>query len=182
MDLTIKLALIAILFMFGWLYQEQNQEWDVQRNLLKQANNFAAHDAALQVDEDQKSAGRLVIDPAQARAVYEETLRRNLALDESLSPKLASPLLSDVRIVYFEIVDETNSTFPMLYEKPEFGLAQWVYGPSVVSVIETDHPQLVRRIFQQEPIRVPTIQEHKENEYKKNGTQLIRKNPIWQRF
>jgi hypothetical protein len=38
-----------------------------------------------------------------------------------------------------------------------------VYYPSVVSVIETDHPQLVRRIFQQKPIQVPTVQEHKEN-------------------
>jgi hypothetical protein len=161
MDFTIKLSFIVVLFTFAWLYQEQNQEWDLQRNVIKEANNHSAHDAALQVDEEAKSAGRLVIDPARARSAFEETLRRNLALDETLSPLPGSPLTSGVRIVHFEILDDTNSTFPFFYEA--HGLAQWVYYPSVVSVIETDHPQLVRRIFQQKPIQVPTVQEHKEN-------------------
>lgn len=161
MDFTIKLSFIVILFIFAWLYQEQNQEWDSQRNLLKEANNYAAHDAALQVDEEEKSVGRLVIDPIRARMVFEDTLRRNLVLNETLSPLQGSPMTSEVHIVHFEILDDTNSTFPMFYEA--HGLAQWVYHPSVVSVIETDHPQLVRRIFQQEPIRVPAIEEHKEN-------------------
>lgn len=163
MDFTIKLSFIVVLFIFAWLYQEQNQYWDIQRNVLKDGNNFAAHDAALQVDEVEMSAGRLVIDPDRARTVFEETLRRNLLLDSSLSPLPGSPLISEVRIVHFEILDDTNSTFPMFYELPEYKLAQWIYDPSVVSVIETDHPQLVQRIFQQAPIRVPAIEEHKEN-------------------
>lgn len=163
MDFTLKLSFIVVLFVFAWLYQEQNQAWDVERNLLKEANNHAAHDAALQVDENKKSTGLLVIDPTRARSVFEETLRRNLALDETLSPRLGSPLQSEVRIVHFEILDDTNATFPMLYDAPEYKLTQWVYGPAIVSVIETDHPKLVQRIFQHVPIRVPTIEEHKEN-------------------
>jgi hypothetical protein len=161
MDFTIKLSFIVVLFIFAWLYQEQNQQWDLQRNILKEANNYAAHDAALQVDEEEKSAGRLIIDPIRARSAFEETLRRNLALDESFSPLPGSPLTSGVRIVHFKILDDTNSTFPLFYEA--HGLAQWVYYPSVVSVIEMDHPQLVQRIFHQKPIQVPTIEEHQEN-------------------
>lgn len=163
MDFTIKLSFIVVLFTFAWLYQEQNQEWDLQRNILKEANNHSAHDAALQVDEEAKSAGRLVIDPARARSAFEETLRRNLTLDESLSPLPGSPLNSSVRIVHFEILDESNSTFPLFYEA--HGIAQWVHHPSVVSVIETNHPQFVRRLFEQKPIQVPTIEEHKENRH-----------------
>ena len=163
MDFTIKLSIIIIAFVYAWLYQEQNQEWDLQRNLLKDANNFAAHDAALQIDDAEKSRGRLIIDSVLARAVFEDSLRRNLGLDASLTPRPGSPILSNVRILHFEILDESNATFPMLYQNPTYGITQWVYGPAVISVIETDHPQLVHRIFHQKPIRVPTIQEYKEN-------------------
>lgn len=163
MDFTIKLAMIVIVFLFGWMYQEQNQEWDLQRNYLKDANNIAAHDASLQIDDEEKSRGRLIIDSVMARAVFEESLQRNLNLDSSLSPQPGSPVTSAVRIRHFEILDERNSSFPMLYENATYGLVQWVYGPAVVSVIEIDHPQFVRRLFEQAPIRVPTIQEYKEN-------------------
>jgi hypothetical protein len=163
MDFTIKLSFIVIIFLFGWLYQEQNHEWDIQRNLLKDANNISAHDAALQIDDDAKSRGRLIIDPLAARVTFEESLRLNLGLDSALDPRSGSPMRSGVRILHFEILDDSNSSFPVFYQNPTYGIAQWVYGPSVISVIETDHPRFVQRVFQQAPIRVPTVQEYKEN-------------------
>ena len=163
MDFTIKLSFIVLIFLFGWLYQEQNQEWDIQRNLLKEANNFAAHDAALQIDDEEKSRGRIIIDDVLARSVFEESLQRNLGLDASLNPRPGSPVLSEVRILHFEILDESNATFPYFYQNPTYRIAQWVYGPAVVSVIETDHPRFVQRVFQHSPIRVPAVQEYKEN-------------------
>jgi len=162
-DFTIKLSFIVLIFLFAWLYQEQNQEWDLQRNLLKDANNFAAHDAALQIDDDEKSRGRLIIDDTLARAVFEDSLQRNLGLDGSFNPRPGSPVLSEVRILHFEVFDESNATFPFFYQNPTYRIAQWIYGPSVISVIETDHPRFVYRVFQHLPIRVPAIQEYKEN-------------------
>lgn len=162
MDYTLKVSIVLLIFLYAWIYQEQNQTWDLTRNVLKDANNFATHDAALQIDDQEKSRGRLILDPIQAREIYEETLRQNLNLDAALAPRPGSLLRSPVRIVHFEILDQRNTVFPLFYTNTEYHIAQWIYGPAVVAVLETDYPQLIRK-YPKPPMRIPAIGEYKEN-------------------
>lgn len=162
MDYIIKLAFALLVFLHAWLFQMENQEWDAVRSLLKDAGNFAVHDAALQLDDRQLSEGRIRIDEDQAYAVFTETLARNLGLNGTLEPMAGSRLHSRVRILKFDIVDGgAGIVFPYVYEDSEFGIVKLLQGPSVVAVIETEHPLLSARSHNVQPIRVPAIQEHK---------------------
>lgn len=148
--------------MYSWFFQAQNQEWDILRTMLKNAGNMAVHDAAQQVDYGQVAGGRLVIDRTAAYAVFCETLEANLGLDDSLSPEAGSRLHSGVRIRSFDVVDEASGVaFPFLYENEQYGITKYIQGPSVIAVLETDHPVLIARAKTQEPIRVPAIQEYR---------------------
>ncbi|BCG57855.1 hypothetical protein [Paenibacillus sp. URB8-2] len=164
MDYIIKLAFVLLIFIYGWFFQTQNQEWDIDRELLKSANNMAVHDAAQEMNESERARGRLIFDRAAAEASFKETLEANLGLDDSLTPLAGSRLHSRVDVVHFEVIDEsTDVTFPFLYEDSRYGITKYIQGPSVIAVIKTRHPVLIARTKNQEDIQVPAIQEYKYN-------------------
>lgn len=69
-----------------------------------------------------------------------------------------------MKIVKFDIVDEaTGTTFPMLYEDSTYGITKYIQGPSVIAVIQMQHPVLISRTKVQEAITVPAVQEYKFN-------------------
>jgi hypothetical protein len=134
------------------------------RSMLKDANNIAVHDAAQQLDETELTRGRLIIDPTDAYDTFQHALQVNLGLDNGLSPQVGSRFKNQVKIVKFDIVDDSAGvTFPLLYEDSEYGITKYIEGPSVIAVIETEHPLLISRAKAQEPIRVPAVQEYKFN-------------------
>ncbi|NUU60018.1 hypothetical protein [Paenibacillus agri] len=164
MDYIIKLAFVLLIFIYSWFFQIQNQEWDTLRSMLKDAGNVAVHDAAQEMDEAARAQGRLIIDPAQAYATFEDSLRHNLGLGNDLSPKVGSRFRDKVKIVKFDIVDESRGArFPLLYEDRKYGITKYIQGPSVIAVIETKHPVLIARTKTQEAITVPAVQEYKYN-------------------
>lgn len=165
MDYVIKLAFVLLIFVYSWFFQIQNQEWDMLRSMLKDANNIAVHDASQELNESARAQGRLIIDPAEAYATFLESLQRNLGLDDGLSPMAGSRLQTRVKIVKFDIVDDsTGVTFPLLYEDSTYGITKYIQGPSVIAVIETQHPVLISRAKVQEAIIVPAVQEYKMND------------------
>lgn len=165
MDYIIKLAFVLLIFIYSWFFQIQNQEWDTLRSMLKDANNMAVHDASQELNEAARAQGRLIIDPVAAYATFRQSLENNLGLDDGLFPLAGSRLQTQVRIVKFVIVDDsTGNTFPFLYEDRAYGITKYIQGPSVIAVIQTDHPQLISRAKVQEAISVPAVQEYKRNE------------------
>lgn len=164
MDHALKMSFVVILFLFTWLSQEENQAWDVQRTLLKNANNSAVHDAALQIDKTQRAKGRIIIDPDRAWDVYQETLRLNLGLDSMMKATVGSPIQGSVTVLDFIILDDSNSTFPMLYEHSTYNITKYLTGPAVVAVVEIPHPRLINFSFTHSPIRVPSIYELNPNQ------------------
>lgn len=165
MDYIIKLAFVLLIFIYSWFFQIQNQEWDIQRSMLKDANNMAVHDASQELNETARAEGRLIIDPNEAYAAFRQSLQNNLGLDDGLSPLAGSRLQAQVRILKFDIVDEsTGVIFPLLYEDSTYGITKYIQGPSVIAVIETKHPLLITRAKVQEAITVPAVQEYKRNE------------------
>ncbi|WP_339811704.1 hypothetical protein MKY63_04565 [Paenibacillus sp. FSL R7-0189] len=164
MDYIIKLAFVLLIFIYSWFFQIQNQEWDQLRSMLKDANNIAVHDAAQELDETELTRGHLIIDPTEAYDTFQQTLQNNLGLDSGLSPQGGSRFKTQVKIVKFDIIDDSDGvTFPLLYEDSEYGITKYIAGPSVIAVIETEHPVLISRSKTQQPIRVPAVQEYKFN-------------------
>lgn len=162
MDYIVKLASVLLMFIYIWFFQVQNQEWDLIRSMLKDANNMAVHDAVLELNQDELSNGRIVIDLDEAYDTYVETLEKNLGLGNDLVPKVGSRLHNKVKIVDFIIIDdESNVSFPFLYENSEYHITKYLNGPAVIAIIETEHPKLIARAKKQAPIRVPAIQEYK---------------------
>lgn len=164
MDYIIKLAFVLLIFIYSWFFQIQNQEWDMLRSMLKDANNIAVHDAAQELNESELTRGRLIINPQAAYDTFRYALQENLGLDNSLIPQGGSRFKTQLKIVKFDIVDESSGvSFPFLYEDREYGITKYIQGPSVIAVIQTEHPVLISRAKTQEPIRVPAIQEYKMN-------------------
>ncbi len=162
MDYVIKLAFVLLIFVYSWFFQIQNQEWDIVRSMLKDANNMAVHDASQELNETECARGRLIIDPAEAYNTFRESLQLNLGLDDSLSPITGSRLQTQVKIMKFDIVDDSTGTaFPFLYEDSTYGITKYIQGPSVIAVIETQHPVLISRSKAQEAIIVPAVQEYR---------------------
>ena len=160
MDTVFKILFALFLILEAWFYQEENQDWDRQRQLLKDADNLATHAAAQLVYPDTLNEGQLLIDEDAAKAKFLQTLQQNLGLNEQLLPKTGSPLYSEVKLVYFQVIDERTVTFPYLYENETYHLAKYLRGPAVVAVVETEHPKWIQRLTEKEPIRVPAIQEY----------------------
>lgn len=160
MDYIVKVLFVFMIFLFAWFMQEENQYWDLTRTELKKANNFATHDAAQQINQVALGDGRLIIDRTKARMEFEKTLKENLGLNDDLSPSSGSPIQGEVRIIYFEVVDDSNSTFPFLYENNTYKIAKQLRGPAVIAVIETDYFQLVNLIPYPGDMVVPAIQEY----------------------
>lgn len=164
MDYIVKLAFVLLIFLYSWFFQSQNQEWDIQRSLLKDANNMAVHDAAQELDEIALSRGRIIIVPSVALETFKKSLESNLGLDQSLLPKSGSRVHSEVKIDKFEIIDEASGVhFPYMYEDAEYGITKYLQGPAVIAVIETAQPVMIARAKSTDPIVVPAVQEYKFN-------------------
>ncbi|SET95025.1 hypothetical protein [Paenibacillus sp. NFR01] len=161
MDYIVKLAFVLLIFIYTWLFQVQNQEWDLNRSLLKDANNAAVHDAAQAINLSEYAKGRIVIDPIAARSAFDKGLEINLGLDEGLNFKKGSPLHAKVEVVDFIIVDESTNSFPLLYENKLYGITKYLRGPAVIAVIKTKHTVLIARNKSPEDIEVPAVQENK---------------------
>lgn len=160
---TILNAFVLVIFLIFCVYTQQNYEWDIIRNLLKDANNFAVHDAALQVDDIEKSQGRIVFDPLEAKKAFDDTLQKNLGLNDTFQPVPGSRLKHSVEIVKFQLFDESNTSFPFLFVDPEYRIARWIQGPAVFAVVRTDHPKFLHMASKQKAIEVPSIYEIKPN-------------------
>lgn len=164
MDYIVKLAFVLLIFLYSWFFQAQNQEWDILRSLLKDANNMAVHDAAQEINEVNRSNGIFIIEPAAALETFKNSLESNLGLDDNLAPKNGSRLHSPVKIRKFVIVDDSSGIpFPFLYQDSEYGITKYLQGPSVIAVVETSHPVLIARPKETQPIIVPAVQEYKLN-------------------
>ena len=163
MDHVLKMSFVLIFFLFTWLSQEENHAWDIQRTLLKGANNSAVHDAALQIDESERARGRIVIKADEAWAEYRKTLLSNLGLDSTLTAKPGSPIQGTVTVLDFIVLDDSNTTFPLLYENSTYNITRYLTGPAVIAIVETPHPRLVQFSFIHDPIRVPAVYELNPN-------------------
>lgn len=86
MDFIIKLVFVLFIFIQTWFFQLQNDEWDITRSMLKDANNMAVHDASMELDTAALALGDIIINRDEAMQTFTETLEANLGLDANLIP------------------------------------------------------------------------------------------------
>lgn len=129
--------------------------------------DHAVHDAALQVNKDALSDGKILFNELEAEEALRETLQKNLPVDQFLRPfspiVLEGPLVID-EIIYADqdyINPQTNAltTFPFQWKftlpsGEEFTRA--VFGPSVILIVNVQ----VKGSNRYEPFVV--IQEYKK--------------------
>lgn len=164
MDYLIKIIFVLIIFIYSWFFTTENQEWDIIRTMLKDANNMAVHDAAQELNEYELSRGRLIINPNEAYITFKTTLEMNLGLDDDLNPKAGSRLHDKVKIMDFVVIDDSSGrSFPFLYEDSRYGITKYIQGPCVVAVVETEHPAILAGAKKHKAIQVPAVQEYKFN-------------------
>lgn len=161
MDFMIKAVTCFVIFIFSWLYQEQQYQWDLTHQTLKDTNNLAVHDAIVMPDRAAMSEGRIIFDESDAREHFETTLRINLGLDLNFNPIAGSPMRHGVEIVEFEVFDDSNTIFPYLYDNPTYRVTKYLRGPAAFAVIRTKYPTLINRLGTGSDIQVPAIQEYK---------------------
>lgn len=90
MDFIIKLVFVLFIFIQTWFFQLQNDEWDITRSMLKDANNMAVHDASMELDTAALALGDIIINRDEAMQTFTETLEANLGLDANLIPRSGS--------------------------------------------------------------------------------------------
>lgn len=130
------------------------------RDRMKYAINYAAHDAAMQIDPDQLTEGYIVFRQDQALDVFKETLADNLNLDFNLAPGEDSYIQGPIEIVYEEYIDDASGvSFPINYRNDTYKIYQTIEGPSVIYKIRVPNPK-VSTLSSDGYIYVHTIQEY----------------------
>lgn len=161
--ILVRMLIFSLVVTPLWLFQHEEGQWDITRIMMKESVNSATHDAAMALDSAELSRGRLVFNRAQAEANLLESLQINLGLYPSMLPKSGTRVRERVTVEYFEILDESNSTFPMLYQNATYGLAKYLNGPAIVAVISTPHPKIFSWSSLHPKIQVAAIHEYREN-------------------
>lgn len=109
---------------FVWQSEGHMQNQAVKR--LKNRINYAAHDASLQVQDITLNNGKVVFDRIQADQAFHNTLELNNT--------------KQYEILYKDYLDDSNTTFPLLYKNEQYSIQKLVKGPSVVYVAKVPHP------------------------------------------
>lgn len=139
---TIFTLLVSVVCLTFWMWQVDDNLTGLANERLKNAVNYAAHDASIQVNSEELANGRIVFDTAKAKEVFNRTLADNLSLDNNLVPRPNTLFKEKINVIYTDYIDDRDGlTFPYLYENDYYGIRHWVFGPAVVFAVEVPRPR-----------------------------------------
>jgi len=107
---------------------------------VKSGLNRAVHAAALQVNNDELSSGKRVIDPSLAQSEFLSYLQENLSLDDTLNPLPNTFLKDQVVIIDFKV--ENTGPFPYHFVDTTNEVDIWLSRPGVIAIIEVKYPRI----------------------------------------
>ncbi|QAS54825.1 peptidase M23 [Halobacillus litoralis] len=145
MSEVIKIMVLIVLFS-GLTTLQYNMDADeTTTRQLKNSLELAVHDAALALDESQLSNGEIVFDQDQAIEQFKSSLENNLQLQSGegylYTPTENSFYKHDFYLEHLEFLDDSNSTFPLVYENSDYDILDKINGPSIVAVVSTTSPR-----------------------------------------
>lgn len=140
---TIFTLLLSVVCLTFWMWQIDDNTSGLANERLKNALNYAAHDASLQVNKQDLARGMIVFDTLSADEAFKKTLADNLFLDNRLVPKANTLFKESVSVIFTDYIDDTDGVvFPYLYENSTHGIRQWIYGPAVIYAVEVPRPRV----------------------------------------
>jgi hypothetical protein len=154
--LVLTTAVVAVMI---WMWQMEGNFQNAALVRGKDATNFSAHDASMQVIKSKLSEGQVVFDQTLATQVFQESLTKNLQLQNDLTAKPNTLFHGQVEIVFKDFVDDSNVTMnPNIdptqrtafdgygklykYDDPagKYHIQQTIMGPAVVYIIKVAKP------------------------------------------
>jgi len=146
---TIFALLMSVVCLTFWMWQVDDNNTGLANERLKNAVNYAAHDASLQINKQELAKGRIIFNSAVADVVFRQTLKDNLSLADDLTPEPNTLFKEQVTVLYTDYIDyEDGVSFPYFYESSTYGIHRWVHGPAVVFAVKVPRP----RVFNVNPV------------------------------
>lgn len=156
---------LAVLWAYINMYQLEVTLFDIGMDKVEYAVENAAHDAALQVDEDMIANNKVLFVKSKADKTFRETMMANLKIDQDLKPIHSTILEQPIKLLDVQYIDNSYInpltsklvTYPFIYQyRGDKRLERTVFGPSIVYVIETTFYK------SEEPHQFVVIQEYKK--------------------
>lgn len=140
---TIFALLMSVVCLTFWMWQVDDNITVLANERLKNALNYAAHDASLQLNKAEVAKGRIIFDSVSAEAVFRQTLQDNLALANDLTPLPNTLFKEQITVLYADYIDDVDGVaYPYFYENDTFGIHRWINGPSVVFALKVPRPRV----------------------------------------
>jgi len=137
--ITILLSIVCLTF---WIWQVDDNVTSLANERLKNAVNYAAHDASIQIDKKYLGNGRIAFNNAKAEEVFRQTVADNLFLDSDLVPRPNTLFKEKITVIYTDFIDDRDGiTYPFFYENEAYGIHHWIFGPAVVFAVEVPRPR-----------------------------------------
>jgi len=115
--------------------------------MIKSANEFAVHDAAIPLNITNIAQGKWEFDEVQGRQNYISAINEklNTTYDGSkFVPKEDSFLQEPIEVLYLEFVDMNHPScpaFPCSFNVPIVNKIENLAGPSVLAILQTETPR-----------------------------------------
>lgn len=140
---TIFALLMSLVCLTLWMWQVDDNTTALANERLKNAVNYAAHDASLQINKSELAKGRILFEPVTADAVFRQTLQDNLALTNDLTPKPNTLFKEQMTVLYTDYIDDGDGiAFPHFYENDTYNIHHWVNGPAVIFAVKVPRPRV----------------------------------------
>lgn len=140
---TIFAILMSVVCLTFWMWQVDDNNTVLANERLKNAINYAAHDASLQINRAEMARGRIVFDHVLAESVFRKTLQDNLLLENDLTPKPNTLFKAPLTVLFAGHIDDDDGVaYPYFYENNTYGIHRWINGPAVIFAVRVPRPQV----------------------------------------
>lgn len=140
---TIFTILMSVICLTFWMWQVDDNNTVLADTRLKNALNYATHDASLQINKVELGQGKIIFDTFAAENAFKKTLQDNLFLDSNLVPKPNTLFREKLTVIYMDYIDDSDGvTYPYFYENAAYGIRRWMHGPSVIFAVEVPRPKV----------------------------------------
>lgn len=131
---------ITLLYAGFLVYQQDNNRYLREVENLKHAADEASASASLYLDASEFAQGRKVFNRTEGIIAIEFMLRSYLNLDEQLIP-LDNTYWQDKITYVLTYFDESNTSFPVLFEDPLTGYVKTITEPTVIVTVNAGRPR-----------------------------------------
>lgn len=142
-------AAMVLLFTLFLYFQEDHDRFQRYDFRAKYAAEEAAAAAAQYIQNDQYGEGKLVFNQEEAIKAAEYMLKTHLSLDNQFKP-IPGTYWLDQMSYKIEFFDESNTTFPKLYEHESNYFTMVITDPTVVITVNLGRPRY-RVVFKNAP-------------------------------